>query len=98
MTRRLPLFALTVALLAPVGAVHAAERTVTLDVENMYCAACPHIVRQTLARLIGVQQVEVSYRTRTATVTFDDARTSITALTTATNDAGYPSRPRASGS
>jgi mercuric ion binding protein len=98
MTRRLPLFALAAALLAPAAAVHAAERSVTLDVENMTCPSCPLIVRQALARVTGVQRVEVSYRTRTATVTFDDALTNIAALITATAQAGYPSRLCAGGS
>jgi mercuric ion binding protein len=85
-------------LLAPAAGASAGERTVTLGVENMYCAACPHIVRQTLTRVPGVQRVEVSYRARTATVTFDDARTSVAALTAATAEAGYPASLRADGS
>lgn len=92
-----PLVALA-ALLAPAAGASAAERTVTLGVENMYCAACPHIVRQTLASVPGVRRVEVSYRTRTATVIFDDARTDVAALTTATAAAGYPASLRAGGS
>lgn len=89
---------LAAALLLPVTGSFAAERTVTLDVENMYCAACPHIVRQTLMRVPGVQRAEVSYRARTATVTFDDATTGVAALTGATAEAGYPARLRAGGS
>jgi periplasmic mercuric ion binding protein len=88
----------TAVLLAPAAGASAAERTVTLGVENMYCAACPHIVRQTLIRVPGVQRVEVSYRARTATVTFDDARTGVAALTAAAAEAGYPASLRASGS
>jgi mercuric ion binding protein len=33
---------------------YAAERTVTLAVENMYCAACPHTVRARLQAVAGV--------------------------------------------
>ena len=98
MIRSVRLFTLAAALLAPVAGVSAAERTVTLGVENMYCAACPHIVRQTLTRVPGVQRVEVSYRARPATVTFDDARTGVAALTAATAEAGYPASLRAGGS
>ncbi len=39
----------------------AAEKTATLAVENMYCAACPYIVKQSLAAVPGVKDVKVSY-------------------------------------
>lgn len=70
----------------------AAERTVTLAVENMTCASCPYIVQKTLARVSGVTKAGVSYDAKTATVTFDDARTGVAALTAATEAIGYPSR------
>lgn len=38
-----------------------------------------------------MSKVEVSYEKREATVTFDDAKTTVQALTQATADAGYPS-------
>lgn len=98
MIRHVRLLTLAATLLAPAAGAFAAERTVTLGVENMYCAACPHIVRQTLTRVPGVQRVEVSYRARTATVTFDDARTDVAALTAATAGAGYPASLREGGS
>ena len=60
-------------LLAPGGAALAAERTVTLEVDNMTCASCPLIVRQALTAVPGVSRAEVSYRAGTAVVTFDDA-------------------------
>ena len=72
----------------------AAERTVTLAVQNMYCAACPHTVRASLQAVRGVNKVVVSLRNRTAVVTYDDAETDIKALTTATTNAGYPSAPK----
>jgi mercuric ion binding protein len=72
----------------------AAEKTITLAVQNMYCAACPHTVKASLQAVPGVARVVVSYEAKTATVTFDDAKTSIKALTTATTNAGYPSAPK----
>jgi mercuric ion binding protein len=72
----------------------AAERTVTLAVQNMYCAACPHIVRSSLEAVPGVSRVSVSYRDKTATVTYDDGRADVKALTAATANAGYPSEPK----
>jgi mercuric ion binding protein len=78
--------------LAALGSASAAERTVTLTVDGMYCAACPYIVRKSLAGVPGVGHVEVSFEAGTATVTFDDATASVEALTDATGKAGYPSR------
>lgn len=72
----------------------AGERTVVLAVDNMYCAACPHIVSKSLDRVDGVVAVAVSNDDKTATVTFDDARASISDLIRATTDAGYPSHER----
>ena len=81
------------AMIALSGAVaSAAERTVTLAVENMYCDACPYIVKQSLAKLPGVEKVVVSFEQKTATVTYDDQKTAPDALTSATTQAGYPSR------
>jgi mercuric ion binding protein len=74
------------------GAATAAEKTVTLAVDNMYCAACPYIVKQSLAAVDGVRQVSVSFERKTATVTYDDQKASLGSLTAATTQAGYPSR------
>jgi mercuric ion binding protein len=69
------------------------EKTVTLRIENMTCVACPYIVEKTLAAVPGVQQIKVSYESQTATVTFDDSQTDVSALTAATTNAGFPSQP-----
>lgn len=74
--------------------VIAAERTVTLAVRNMYCATCPYIVKRSLEAVPGVAKVVASYQDQTAVVTYDDAKTDVKALTTATTNAGYPSAPR----
>jgi mercuric ion binding protein len=70
----------------------AGEKTVTLNVDNMYCASCVPVVKESLARVEGVTQVEVSREANTATVTFEDTKTSVVALIEATTNAGYPSR------
>ncbi|MCW9033536.1 MAG: mercury resistance system periplasmic binding protein MerP [Alphaproteobacteria bacterium] len=69
----------------------AAEKTVKLNVENMYCATCPFVVKKSLQSVKGVSQVAVSYEEQSATVTFDDKLTTLAQLTSATNEAGYPS-------
>lgn len=69
----------------------AGERTVTLLVDNMTCELCPPIVKKSLARVPGVAKADVSAVEGTATVVFDDQKTSIAALVDATANAGYPS-------
>ncbi|MBQ0762188.1 MAG: mercury resistance system periplasmic binding protein MerP [Marinobacter psychrophilus] len=58
---------------------------------DMTCSACPITVKVVLNRVEGVNAVDVRYEERDATVTFDDAKTSVEALTQATTNAGYPS-------
>lgn len=69
----------------------AAPMTVTLSLPTMYCAVCPITVKRALSKVPGVRQIEGNFAKRQAPVTFDDARTSVAALTLATKDAGYPS-------
>lgn len=70
----------------------AAEKSVTLSVDNLFCATCPFIVKRTIARVSGVHTVDVSFRNKTAMVTFDDAKTDVAAITAATARVGFPSR------
>lgn len=87
-------FATTTLLLVGVllsSVAFAGERTVTLAVQNMYCSACPLTVKSSLQAVPGVAKVAVSYADKTAVVTFDDAKTAVPALISATTNAGYPS-------
>jgi len=83
--------AFTVSMLGSTMAL-AVEKTVTLTVKNMYCASCPYIVKQSLMGVTGVDKVAVSFEKKIATVTFEDSKTNIAALTKATTEAGYPSQ------
>jgi len=60
----------------------------------MYCAACPLTVKGSLEAVPGVSRVVVSYADKSAVVTFDEAKTTVPALTAATTNAGYPSSPK----
>ncbi|MFV1996444.1 MAG: mercury resistance system periplasmic binding protein MerP [Acidiferrobacterales bacterium] len=72
--------------------MQAAEvKTVTLDVQNMTCKFCPITVRKSLEKVDGVVKAKASLETKSATVTFDPAKTNVKALIKATTDAGYPS-------
>ena len=93
MNKLLTSAAFAVCLLAS-STAFAAEKTVTLAVKNMYCAACPHTVKASLEAVPGVAKAVVSYKEKTAVVTYDDAIANVKALTTATTNAGYPSAPK----
>ncbi len=71
-----------------------AEQTVTLSVD-LWCPSCSYIIKRTLAQVPGVLVVKVSYDDQVAIVRFDDDKTNVTALTQATADVGFPSRPLA---
>ena len=71
----------------------AGERSVTLVVDGMTCAACPYIVQRSLTRVDGVKTVRVSYGQKMANVTYDDARCNVAQLGAATTENGFPSTP-----
>jgi periplasmic mercuric ion binding protein len=79
------------AALVSLAPASAAERIVTLAVDNMTCELCPPIVKKSLARLPGVANADVCSEKHTATVVFDDQKTTVAALIAATTNAGYPS-------
>ncbi len=83
-----------VAVVVASPAAMAADRTITLSVKNMDCAACPSIVKASLQAVPGVARVAVSYKDRTAIITYDDAKADVNQLTSATTKAGYPSGPK----
>ena len=90
---RLAIIVFGVGMLASSSAL-AAERTVTLAVQNMFCADCPFIVKKSLEAVPGVAKATVSYKDKTAIVTYDDGRVDVKSLTAATTKAGYPSAPK----
>ncbi len=91
-----PIYPVSAALALAFAAVTAlAEpRTVTLDVQGMYCAVCPLTVSRALKKVPGVIEAKASYEQKSATVTYDDATTGVDQLIKATTGAGYPSAPR----
>lgn len=88
MQRRILLMVAVWAAMAPATAGIA---TVVLSVPTMDCPVCPITVKKALTGVDGVRDASVNFEQRQATVTFDDARTRVEALTQATRNAGYPS-------
>ena len=94
MRKFVPAAAVTCAIVFSSLAAVAAEKTVTLAVQNMTCSLCPRTVKASLEAVPGVSRVVVSAEDKTATVTYDDGRAGVDALIKATTNAGYPSAPR----
>lgn len=65
-------------------------QTASFAVENMTCATCPITVRRAMEGVAGVQEVTIDYEARTATAQFDPERTTISAIASASINAGYP--------
>ena len=76
----------------------AGERTITFAVDNMTCASCPYIVKSSMAAVPGVAKVAVSFQAKTATVSFDDAKTNPATIAAASMNAGYAAHPVRQGS
>jgi mercuric ion binding protein len=83
---------LVAAMVAP-SMTAAAEKTMTLAVENMTCALCPITVSRAVQAVPGVVAVEVDLNTHTAVMVFDDAFASGQQVADAATNAGYPARP-----
>jgi mercuric ion binding protein len=76
--------------------VFAATQNVTLSVPGMTCPVCPITVKKALNQVSGVISTEVDFDKREARISFDDAKTNVTALMEATKNAGYPSTEKTS--
>ena len=84
---------LLVAAMAAPSMAAAAEKTITLAVDNMTCALCPITVSRAIQAVPGVVAVEVDLNTHIAIVVFDDAVASVQQVADASTNAGYPARP-----
>ena len=69
----------------------AAEKQIVIDVATMVSGPDPHNIKNTLAALTGVSDVKISLVDKTATVKFDDQKTSIDQMLSAMAGAGYAS-------
>ena len=79
---------------AQASSTPASVRQVVLDVERMTCRACPKTVSTALKDVDGVYSVDATYEPPEAVVRFDPDKTSVETLTQATENVGYPSKPK----
>jgi mercuric transport protein len=78
-------------------AAAATPKKVVFDVQNMTCAACSITISKALDKVGGVQSKHVDADAATVTVVFDPSRTSVTAVSRAITDAGFPAKAHADG-
>lgn len=71
--------------------VWATEKLVVIDVATMVCGPDPHSIKSTLSSLAGVSDVKISLADKTATVKFDDQKSTIDQMLSAMAGAGYAS-------
>jgi mercuric ion binding protein len=83
-----------VAVLLTGSAYAGTPETITLNVQNMTCPACPITVKKALSQVPGVSEVKIDFEHKTATVHLDMDRANAALLTKATTDAGFPSTIR----
>lgn len=79
------------ALLLTGSAFAGTPETITLNVQNMTCAACPITVKKALEQVPGVSDVKIDYQRKTATVNLDRDKADTALLIRAATDAGFPS-------
>jgi mercuric ion binding protein len=85
---------LIVALLLGGSAFAGTSETLTLNVQNMTCAACPITVKKALEQVPGVSGVKIDFEHKTATMHLDTDKANVSMVTKATTDAGFPSTVR----
>jgi len=85
---------LVVSVLLSGAAIAGTSETLTLNVQNMTCAACPITVKNALEQVPGVSEVKIDFEHKTATVHMDKDKANVSMLTKATADAGFPSTVR----
>lgn len=62
---------------------------IILNVEGMHCAACSAAVERALSRIDGVENASVNLTANNALINFDDQKTTVEAMITAINNAGF---------
>jgi mercuric ion binding protein len=67
----------------------AGQRTATFSVPDMTCPLCPVTVTTAIRHLDGIVSVSTDVDAKTATVVFDDGKTSPAAIAAASANAGY---------
>ena len=78
------------------GSAFAAQKTVKIEVTGLYCASCPYIAAQAIQSIKSATITDGFYDQKNQmaqfVVQYDDAQTTLDALTKATVEYGYPAK------
>ena len=66
-----------------------AEHTRIIQIDGMTCGGCVASVHAATADIEGLNTISIDLADTLATVTFDDSKTSIDAIVSAIDDAGF---------
>ena len=69
-------------------------KTLTIDIDGMWCASCSILVEQVLTRMPGILGAQIDFATSTALVAMDAATTSSTDVEKAITKLGYSAKER----
>ncbi|MFH1400866.1 MAG: heavy-metal-associated domain-containing protein, partial [Nanoarchaeota archaeon] len=67
-------------------------KTANISIPSMHCKACETLLTEIAMEIDGVKEATVPLLTKTATVTYDEKKTSESAIRKAFEDEGYPTR------
>lgn len=65
-------------------------QTASYTVENMTCATCPITVKKAMARVDGVESIEIDIESKIATVVYDSTRAQPEDIADASTGVGFP--------
>ncbi len=65
-----------------------------LRIDNMHCGGCERTVSMTVSMLPGIEQVQASFKTRTARIRFDPQQVTLAAIQNALAEVGYDATPQ----
>ncbi|MFH1400855.1 MAG: heavy-metal-associated domain-containing protein [Nanoarchaeota archaeon] len=67
-------------------------KTANISIPSMHCKACETLLTEIALEINGVTAAHVPLPTKTATVTYDEKKTSESAIRKAFEDEGYPTK------
>lgn len=71
-------------------------RIAVMELQKIHCYGCLLTAQKVLQKVPGVEETKLNLEQKTATVTYDPAKTNTEALVNATANAGFPATVRKS--
>jgi len=65
------------------------QEKITLKISGMSCTACAKLIKMSLDKVLGVENVSVDYASAKADVVFDNEKTNVGDLVKTVKEGGY---------